>query len=66
MKKLKIRYIDLLSNNIKLNKVIKVKNKTISFLSSAMFYYYKKIQKLEEKIKLLEAELNNFVQDDIK
>lgn len=66
MKKPKIKYLDLLSQNIKLNKVIKTKNRTISFLSSAMFYYYKKVQHLEKKIKLLETELNNFNQEDIK
>lgn len=66
MKKPKIRYIDLLAQNIKLNKVIKTKNRTISFLSSAMFYYYKKVHQLEDKINDLQNELNNFVQDDIK
>lgn len=56
---MKIRYIDLVCKNWKLNKAIKTKNKTISFLSSAVAHYYKECKKLQE-------ELNNFTKEDIK
>lgn len=59
MKKIKIKCIDILCENWKLHKLIKRKEKTIAFLSSAVTFYYKETKRLQE-------ELNNFTKEDIK